>query len=99
MSRQAFPSTPATAGAPTLPSNLGDIDAYSVGYRWYPIMFSRAGLAFHNEFSLVKTAGAIPLSGNGVGLSALTPLLSLCSTTRCPGVWSQTAFIGLDFDF
>ena len=90
MSRQAFSSTQ---------SNLGDIDAYSVGYRWYPIMFSRAGVAFHNEFSLVKTAGAIPLSGNGVGLPALTPLLSLCSTTRCPGVWSQSAFIGLDFDF
>lgn len=99
MSRQAFPTTPAATGAPTMPANQGDIDAYSVGYRWYPIMFSRAGLAWHNEFSLVKTAGAIPLSGNGVGLPALTPLTALCSTTRCPGVWSQSLFFGFDFDF
>jgi hypothetical protein len=46
MAQQALPST---AG------NVGNIDAYSVGYRWYPIMFSRAGLAFHNEYSIVKT--------------------------------------------
>jgi hypothetical protein len=83
MSRQALSSNP---------SNLGDIDAYSVGYRWYPIMFSRAGLAWHNEFSLVKTAGAIPLSGNGVGSIP-------CSATTCPGVWSQSLFFGFDFDF
>jgi len=99
MSRQAFPSTPVAAGAPSMPGNLGDIDAYSVGYRWYPIMFSRAGLAFHNEFSLVKTAGAIPLSGNGVGLPPLTLLPAQCTATRCNGVWSQSILVGLDFDF
>jgi hypothetical protein len=90
MSRQAFSSTQ---------GNLGNIDAYSVGYRWYPIMFSRGGLAWHNEFSLVKTAGATPLSGNGVGLPALTFLPALCSTTTCTGAWSQSLFFGFDFDF
>ncbi len=99
MTRQAFPSIPAATGAPSMPGNLGNIDAYSVGYRWYPIMFSRAGLAFHNEFSLVKTAGAIPLSGNGVGFPPLTLLPALCTTTRCNGVWSQSMFVGLDFAF
>jgi hypothetical protein len=42
MSRQANP---------TLQNTLGNVDSWTIGYRWYPIMFSRAGLAFHNEFS------------------------------------------------
>jgi hypothetical protein len=50
MSRQADPTTPL---------NNGNIEAYSVGYRWYPIMFSRAGIAFHNEYSIVKTQGSV----------------------------------------
>ncbi len=107
MSRQAFPAaapgaTTCTITDPTpcAQSNLGNIDAYSVGYRWYPIMFSRAGLAWHNEYSLVKTLGAIPLSGNGVGLPALTSLQSTtCSLTSCRGVWSSSVFIGFDLDF
>ena len=52
MSRQALSATPLYTG---------NIDAYSVGYRWYPIMFSRGGIAFHNEFSIIKTAGAAAL--------------------------------------
>jgi len=51
MSRQANP---------TNPWDQSNIDAYSVGYRWYPIMFSRGGLAFHNEYSLVKTKAFNP---------------------------------------
>jgi hypothetical protein len=35
--------------------NLGNVDSWTIGYRWYPIMFSRAGLAFHNEYSQAKT--------------------------------------------
>ena len=46
MSRQA------NAG---LMPNLGNVDSWTVGYRWYPIMFSRAGLAFHNEYAQAKT--------------------------------------------
>jgi hypothetical protein len=46
MSRQANP---------TLLPNLGNVDSFTIGYRWYPIMFSRAGLAFHNEYSQAKT--------------------------------------------
>jgi hypothetical protein len=84
MSQQALPIDPTTN-----PGNLGNIDAYSLGYRWYPIMFSRAGLAFHNEYSLVKNRGVAPLSGNGVGV-AFSP------TSR---VWSSSLFIGFDFDF
>ena len=35
--------------------DLGNVDSFTVGYRWYPIMFSRAGLAFHNEYSQART--------------------------------------------
>jgi len=75
---------------PTNPLHQGDIDAYTVGYRWYPIMFSRSGLAFHNEFSLVKTQGMQPLSGTGIIPTATFPTLP---------VWSSSAMAGFDFAF
>jgi hypothetical protein len=79
MSQQSLPSNPGT---------FGNVTAYSVGYRWYPIMFSRAGLAFDNEYSLVRTNGTSPLSGLGAApLSSSAP------------VWSSSTFIGLDFAF
>ena len=76
MSRQADPNTPLTTG---------NIDAYSVGYRWYPIMFSRAGVAFHNEYSIVKT------KGNGVGANPL-------SDPRT-ATWSNSILAGFDIAF
>jgi hypothetical protein len=81
MSRQADPANP---------KSLGNIDAFTFGYRWYPIMFSRAGLAFLGELSITKTIGAPPLSGVGVGL----PPLALDTPVR-----STSAMLGLDFDF
>jgi hypothetical protein len=57
MSRQALASNP---------SNLGDIDAYTAGFRWYPFMFSRAGFAFHNEYSYVHQKC---ISATGMDLS------------------------------
>jgi len=84
-----------TQAVPGTPGNQSNIDAYSVGYRWYPIMFSRAGLAFHNEYSIVKSIGIVPLSGDGVGLPPLTTL-PLGNNGK---VWSGSLFIGFDFDF
>ena len=52
------------------PSHLGDIDAYTFGYRWYPFMFSRAGFAFHNEYSIARQKGTSP-SGLNVTSSSL----------------------------
>ena len=57
MSRQANPTLAA------LP-NLGNVDSFTIGYRWYPIMFSRAGLAFHNEYSQAKTGNTSILSNS-----------------------------------
>jgi len=54
MSRQALD---------TNPGNLGDIDAGTVGFRYYPFISSRAGFAFHNEYSVVRQRGVSPLLG------------------------------------
>ena len=51
-------------------SSNGNITALTFGYRWYPIMFSRAGVALDWEFSRVRTIGQEPLSGNGSGAVA-----------------------------
>lgn len=52
-------------------SNLGDIDAYTAGLRWYPFMFSRAGFAFHNEYSFVRQKGTSPSGLDLTGSSVL----------------------------
>ena len=54
MSRQANPATR---------KDLGDVKVWTAGYRWYPIMSSRAGLAWHQEYSLARSAAAAPLTG------------------------------------
>ena len=54
MSRQAHPG---------IPSNSGNFDTWTAGYRWYPIMSPRAGLAWTQEYSRIINAGAAPLSG------------------------------------
>jgi hypothetical protein len=41
-------------------SNLGNIDMYTFGFRWYPIMLPRAGFAFHNEYSWFRQNGTAP---------------------------------------
>src|SRR3989454_5190228 len=42
MSQQALDSNPA---------DLGNLDVFTIGYRYYPFMHSRAGLAWHQEFA------------------------------------------------
>ena len=54
MSRQANPSIRADAG---------NLDTWTIGYRWYPIMNPRAGLAWVQEFSRIVNAGTAPVSG------------------------------------
>ena len=42
-----------------VPSDFGNVDVFTVGYRYYPFINSRAGFAWHIEFSTlnsVKTA-------------------------------------------
>ncbi len=55
----------------TVPADLGNIDAYSAGVRWYPIMFSRAGLSWHTEVSAVRTRGSAFAATDGVWTSSV----------------------------
>jgi hypothetical protein len=64
MSRQANPVLAATP-------NLGNVDSWTIGYRWYPIMFSRAGLAFHNEYSQAKTGNTSAITGTDQTMRSL----------------------------
>jgi len=54
-------------GLPGTPPSLGNIDNYVFGVRWMPIMNSRAGFAWHNEFSWLRLAGFAP---NGSDLTS-----------------------------
>ena len=81
MSRQALPATPV---------DLGNVNAMTFGLRWYPIMFSRDGLALHAEYSTSGNRGSMPLSGAGTGLPPLDP------ATRVRG---SSVFFALDFAF
>jgi hypothetical protein len=49
---------------PITPANFGDLSSWTVGYRWYPIMNPRAGLAWTQEFSRVVDEG-IPATLSG----------------------------------
>jgi hypothetical protein len=69
MSQQALGTDPITLLP--IPSNRGDIDAYTFGYRWYPIMTSRAGFAFHNEYSWVRQRGTSPVSATDLTSNSL----------------------------
>ena len=62
MSQQAFA---------TNPSNLGDIDNYVVGYRYNPFMTSRAGFAFHNEYSWIRQRGTSPVTATDLSSNSL----------------------------
>ena len=46
---------------PTTPGNYGNTNAYTFAVRYYPFMFSRAGFAYHGEYSLIQQDGASPL--------------------------------------
>jgi len=62
MSRQVFA---------TNPSNFGDEDVLTFGYRYYPFISSRAGFAFHNEYAIMTQRGAAPISGLDLTTSSL----------------------------
>ena len=75
---------------PTTPSDQGNVDAFTIGLRRYVFMFSRAGLAMHGEYSLTKSVGIAPLSGDGTGGPPLT---------AGTAVWSSSLLLALDFAF
>ncbi len=63
LSQQAFPVGTVLANGTPLTSDFGNTDAAVIGYRWYPIMGSRAGLAWHQEYARVRMRNAAPVTG------------------------------------
>ena len=47
-------------------SSQGNTRAWVAGYRWYPIMSSRAGIAWHMEYAQVRNTGTSPVTGRDV---------------------------------
>jgi hypothetical protein len=70
MSQQANGPGYLGAGGPSA-SSLGNITSYTVGYRYNPIMTSRAGLAWHTEYNWFHQDGTSPVSGTNLTSSEL----------------------------
>ena len=66
VAQQALPEGSALPNGVAITSNFGNTDAWVAGFRYYPIMNSRAGLAFHSEYAHVRTTGSAPISGRDV---------------------------------
>jgi hypothetical protein len=77
-------------GDPAIPKTTGNADAIALGFRAYPFMFSRDGMAIHGEFAMTKSIGVAPLSGDGSGVDPVT------QTTV---VWSRSLLLAFDFAF
>lgn len=78
-------------GDPATPKTQGNTDAITLGVRYYPIMFSRAGLAWHTELSFGKSVGVTPMSGIGNTVDAPVTPGTVVHTT--------SLLTALDFDF
>jgi hypothetical protein len=71
MAQQALPvGTPQANGIPVT-GFLGNTDAWLAGFRFYPIMSSRAGIAWHMEYSHVRSSGTSPGTGRDVRMSSV----------------------------
>ena len=79
-----------TQGDPAIPKTLGDADAFALGFRYYPFMISRDGMALHGEFAMTRTTGTAPLSGDGSGVDPADPATK---------VWSRSLLLAFDFAF
>lgn len=80
---------PSSIGAPD--GNTGNLDAFTIANRYYPFMFSRAGLALQAEYSWVRSHG---VTNQGGALGAPCP-----ATSPSCEVSSSSIFFGVDFDF
>jgi len=67
MSQQAFGS----AAAIPNPGNLGNADVLTFGARYYPFISSRAGFAYHAEYSIIWQKGASPVTFSNLATSSL----------------------------
>ena len=66
MAQQALPVGTLQENGVPVTSSLGNTRAWVAGYRWYPIMSSRAGIAWHMEYAQVRNTGTSPVTGRDV---------------------------------
>jgi hypothetical protein len=71
MSRQAFELGTELENDTILTKDFGNTDAWVLGFRWYPIMTARGGLAVHPEYANVLTRHTAPVSGRNVRSSSV----------------------------
>jgi len=81
MSQQPAPVIPGSIGVTTDPltssvtgvpsSSFGNLDVVTFGYRYYPFISSRAGFAFHNEYSFLRQRGVSPVNALDVSSNSL----------------------------
>jgi hypothetical protein len=55
----------------TNPSNLSNADVLTFGARYYPFISSRAGFAYHAEYSIIWQKGAAPVTFSNTSTSSL----------------------------
>jgi len=85
MAQQADPSI--TAG------DTGNLNAFTIANRWYPFMFSRAGLALQQEYSFVRSNGVTNQGGAFGTLCTDAGRVFNCTIS------SSSLMFGFDFDF
>lgn len=74
MSQQALPvvaGTPYAPGVSVPTSGFGNIDSVTFGMRYYPFISSRAGFAYHAEYSLLRQRNVSPVTGSDLTSSSL----------------------------
>jgi len=61
------------------PGDLGNLDALTFGFRYYPFMNTRAGLALHNEYSIVwnRKIQVSPINGAPIDLTSSSLMFGL----------------------
>lgn len=74
MSQQALPTDSTNIFIPgvSVPSSdFGNLDMVTFGFRYYPFISSRAGFAFHNEYSILRQRRVSPITGSDLTSSSL----------------------------
>jgi hypothetical protein len=64
--QQALPEGSLLPSGVAITNNFGNSEAWVAGFRYYPIMSSRAGLAYHMEYAHVRSSGTAPITGRDV---------------------------------
>ncbi len=73
MSQQALPvvAGPYVPGVSVPTSSFGNVDVLTFGMRYYPFISSRAGFAYHAEYSILRQRSVSPVTGSDLTTSSL----------------------------